>query len=56
MEKEQPVAKRGRPSLSESRSHEVLRKRVSIVAEEAYGIFDPLKGAKPTPLPPGNVL
>ena len=56
MDEEQPVAKRGRPSLSESRSHEALRKRVSIIAEEAYGIFDPFKGAKPTPLPPGNVV
>ena len=53
---EQPVAKRGRPSLSETRVHEALRKRVSIVAEETYGIFDSFRGSKPTPLPPGNVV
>ena len=31
MDEEQPVAKRGRPSLSESGFHEALRKRVSII-------------------------
>lgn len=55
-ESKQVVNKRGRPSLAGSRTDEALRKRVSIVAEESYGIFDPFKGSKPTPLPPGNVI
>lgn len=49
------MTKKGRP-LTKSRAHEAFRRRVSIVAEEAYGIFDPFKGLKPTPLPPGNVI
>lgn len=52
----QLVAKRGRPSLAETRADQALRKRVSIVGEETYGIFDQFKGSKPTPLPPGNVI
>jgi hypothetical protein len=55
-EGEKLVAKRGRPSSAETRSHEAFRKRVSIVGEEAYGIFDRFKGSKPTPPPPGNVI
>jgi len=48
--------KRGRPALADSRADAALRKRVSLVVEEAVGIFDPYGGSKPTPLPPGNVL
>jgi hypothetical protein len=51
-----PSTKRGRPSLKEAKVDEESRKRVSIVGEETYGIFDPFKGSKPVPLPPGHVI
>jgi hypothetical protein len=55
-ESDKSVAKRGRPSLRVTRASEALRKRVSIVPEETCGIFDPYKGSKPVPLPPGNII
>lgn len=52
----QVFTKRGRPASAESRTAAALRKRVALVVEDTFGIFDPYAGSKPTPIPPGNVI